>query len=96
MGCWNGSGTHSIDVYQSRKAPKGFMYFTGNTPASEQGREDLGQTLFDNGVYTGYLAETVPLMVHTSDRPDLEQIGFRIDEEIAMALNPIAVQRIKI
>ncbi len=95
-GCYNGCGTHSIDVHQSRKVSPGYLYITGNTPATEQGREDLGQTLFDNGVYAGYLADTVPLGVHSTDRPDLEQIGFRIDEEISVALNPIAVQRVKI
>lgn len=85
-----------VPVVQSRRVPLGFMYITGSSPATEKGRADLSMEKFDNAVHTGYVIDLIPLNVQTADRPDLEQIGFSLKQEIGMALNPIAIQRIKI
>lgn len=85
-----------VMVVQSRRVPRGFMYITGSSPATEKGRADLSMEEFDNAIHAGYVVDLVPLNVQSADREDLEQIGFSLKQEVGMAVNPIAIQRIKI
>ncbi len=84
-----------VEIRQSRTVDANFAYFTGERVVKEGGRSDLGLRRYTKSIYAGYLIEDAPLDCATADRPDLEQIGFNLSEEIGMAANPIAVQRVK-
>lgn len=86
MGYYQLADKGAVTFIQNRKVTYGYIYITGNTPATET----------EPAVHTGYVVDHVPLTVQSTDRLDLEQIGFTISEKVGFALNPIAVQRVKI
>jgi hypothetical protein len=83
-----------VEFRQTRKVAPGFAYFTAERVGTKGGRNDLGLAGYTKDVHAAYIIEESPLAVATADRPDLEHIGFNISEEVGLAANPIAVQRV--
>jgi hypothetical protein len=83
-----------VEFRQARKVPPGVAYFTAERVGTKGGRQDMGLARYTKDVYAAYIIDESPLEVATADRPDLEQIGFNINEEVGLAANPIAVQRV--
>jgi hypothetical protein len=83
-----------VEFRHSRHVAPGFTYFTAERVGTEGGRNEMSLARYTRDVYAAYIIEESPLSVVTTDRPDLEQIGFNFSEEVGLAANPIAVQRV--
>lgn len=84
-----------VEIRHSHSVDPNFMYFTAEKISGDRGRQDLAMQDYTKSIHAAYIIEETPLRCVTADRPDLEQIGFSISEEVGFAANPVAVQRIQ-